>query len=334
MTTTEPSAPGEDSGPAADPVRRTSFATNDADRGIAAMSELYTGLGMRPPTDVSFELRMAAASTGPLLAHRFRLSTSESSGTGDVSGTYSVVHVLTGRLTVSSGKERIGTTLPFLLPKGPYGGRWDGLLELSTVVLDARSVEGIARDLLGAPDFALRFTGSTPVSAQMTRYWLAQVRHFHRDLLPNAEALRTPLVRAEAFRSLAGALLHCFPNTFLAQPAPSESARALPAQVRRAVAFVDEHLHEDVGLAEIAAAARMSPRGLQAAFRRELGRTPVGYLREARLDAAQQELLRADPAGGVTVAAVAARWGFGHPGRFATAYRARFGEPPGTTLHR
>ena len=103
----------------------------------------------------------------------------------------------------------------------------------------------------------------------MTRYWLAQVRHFHRDLLPNAEALRTPLVRAEAFRSLAGALLHCFPNTFLAQPAT-----------------------------------------------------------------ARQELLRADPAGGATVAAVAARWGFGHPGRFATAYRARFGEPPGTTLHR
>ena len=34
------------------------------------------------------------------------------------------------------------------------------------------------------------------------------------------------------------------------------------------------------------------------------------------------------------VAAVAARWGFGHPGRFATAYRARFGEPPGTTMHR
>ena len=35
-----------------------------------------------------------------------------------------------------------------------------------------------------------------------------------------------------------------------------------------------------------------------------------------------------------TVAGIAARWGFGHPGRFATAYRARFGEPPGTTLHR
>ncbi len=334
MTTSATSGPEESPRPSEDPIRRTSFSTHDADRGIAAMSELYTGLGMRAPTDGSFELRMAAASIGPLLAHRFRLCTSESSGTGDVSGTYSVVHVLRGHLTVSSGKERIATPLPFLLPQGLYGGRWDGLLELSTVVLDARAVEETARDLLGAPGFGLRFTGSTPVSPQMTRYWLAQVRHFHRDLLPNTEALSTPLVRAEAFRSLAAALLHCFPNTFLAQPAPSGATAALPAQVRRAVAFVDEHLHEDVGLAEIAAAARMSPRGLQAAFRRELGRTPVGYLREARLDAAHRDLLRADPAAGETVAAVAARWGFAHPGRFATVYRTRFGEPPGTTLHR
>lgn len=334
MTTPETPGPQEAARPAADPVHRTSFATHDADRGIAAMSELYTGLGMRAPADGSFELRMAATSVGPLLAHRFRLSTSESSGTGDVSGTYSVVHVLTGHLTVSAGRQTIATPLPFLLPQGVYGGRWEGLLELSTVVLDASSVEEIARDLLGVPVFDLRFTGSTPVSPQMARHWLAQVRHFHRDVLPNTEALRTPLVRGQAFRSLAAALLHCFPNTFLAQPAPREGASAPPGPVRRAVAFVDEHLHEDVGLAEIAAAARMSPRGLQAAFRRELGRTPVGYLREARLDAARQDLLGAGPAAGETVAAVAARWGFAHPGRFASAYRARFGEPPGATLRR
>ncbi|MEX5299493.1 helix-turn-helix transcriptional regulator [Kocuria sp. CPCC 205292] len=334
MSTSESSGAGEDPRAPGGPLRRTSFSTRDPDRGIEAMSELYTGLGMRAPADGSFELRMAAASTGPLLAHRFRLATSESSGTGDVSGTYSVVHVLTGRLTVSAGREQISTALPFLLPQGLYGGRWDGLLELGTVVLDADAVQDLARGLLGEPAFGLRFTGSTPVSPQLTQYWLSEVRHFHQDLLPNAEALSTPLVRAEAFRALATALLHCFPNTFLAQPAPSAGAPALPAQLRRAVAFVEEHLHEDIGLAEIAAAARMSPRGLQAAFRRELGRTPVGHLREARLDAARRDLLRADPVADETVAAVAARWGFAHPGRFATAYRSRFGEAPSATLHR
>jgi AraC-like DNA-binding protein len=34
----------------------------------------------------------------------------------------------------------------------------------------------------------------------------------------------------------------------------------------------------------------------------------------------------------VTVAAVAHRWGFAHLGRFAYAYRARFGVSPSETL--
>jgi AraC-like DNA-binding protein len=36
----------------------------------------------------------------------------------------------------------------------------------------------------------------------------------------------------------------------------------------------------------------------------------------------------------MTVAAVAHRWGFAHLGRFASAYRCRFGEPPSDTLRR
>ena len=33
-----------------------------------------------------------------------------------------------------------------------------------------------------------------------------------------------------------------------------------------------------------------------------------------------------------TVAELAARWGFAHPGRFAVAYRAKFGHSPSETL--
>lgn len=77
----------------------------------------------------------------------------------------------------------------------------------------------------------------------------------------------------------------------------------------------------------------MSPRGLQAAFRRELDTTLLRYLREARLDAARRELLAAQLTNQVTVTAVAARWGFTSPGRFATAYRTRYGETPAATLY-
>lgn len=43
---------------------------------------------------------------------------------------------------------------------------------------------------------------------------------------------------------------------------------------------------------------------------------------------------RADPATGATVSAIAARWGFPHPGRFAADHHRRFGEAPATTLRR
>jgi transcriptional regulator GlxA family with amidase domain len=55
------------------------------------------------------------------------------------------------------------------------------------------------------------------------------------------------------------------------------------------------------------------------------------YLRQVRLDRTRDALLAADPTR-VTVAAIANWWGFAHLGRFASVYRARFGERPSDTL--
>ena len=52
-----------------------------------------------------------------------------------------------------------------------------------------------------------------------------------------------------------------------------------------------------------------------------------------RLEAVRGALLAADP-GRSTVADVAMRFGFWELGRFAGAYRARFGELPSATLRR
>jgi transcriptional regulator GlxA family with amidase domain len=55
------------------------------------------------------------------------------------------------------------------------------------------------------------------------------------------------------------------------------------------------------------------------------------YLREVRLTRAHDELQRAEP-GEVSVAEVAARWGFTHLGRFGVTYRSKFGVAPSRTL--
>ncbi|MFG1802396.1 helix-turn-helix domain-containing protein [Micromonospora carbonacea] len=73
---------------------------------------------------------------------------------------------------------------------------------------------------------------------------------------------------------------------------------------------------------------------MQLAFRSQLGTTPLAYLRRVRLDLARRDLTRAVPGDGVSVAAIAARWGFADPRRFAARYLATYGELPGRTLRR
>jgi transcriptional regulator GlxA family with amidase domain len=56
------------------------------------------------------------------------------------------------------------------------------------------------------------------------------------------------------------------------------------------------------------------------------------YLRELRLALAHDQLTSSDPRT-VSVAGIAYRTGFAHLGRFAAAYRNRYGVPPSRTLH-
>jgi transcriptional regulator GlxA family with amidase domain len=105
-----------------------------------------------------------------------------------------------------------------------------------------------------------------------------------------------------------------------------------PAVVRRASAFMDANPERPLTVAEVAAAAGVGARGLQVAFRRHVGSTPMEYLRRVRLERVHRELRAAGPGDGVTVRETARRWGFANPGRFAAEYRAVYGQPPSRTL--
>ena len=100
--------------------------------------------------------------------------------------------------------------------------------------------------------------------------------------------------------------------------------------MRRAITFIDEHAHQDIAGTEIAAAAGVTVRAVQLAFRRHLDTTPLGYLRRVRLDHAHRQLAAADPRH-ESVTAVAYRWGFSSS-RFAAYYRQAYGVLPSQTL--
>ena len=61
----------------------------------------------------------------------------------------------------------------------------------------------------------------------------------------------------------------------------------------------------------------------------------MAYLRQVRLQRADADLRAASGtplAAGRGVASIASRWGFTNFGRFAAAYRARYGHAPSETL--
>src|SRR5215471_7269794 len=106
----------------------------------------------------------------------------------------------------------------------------------------------------------------------------------------------------------------------------------LPRDLHRALERLQAEPERPWTLASLAAACGVAPRTLQKHFRRFLGRTPVAFLRELRLDQARQQLLR--PAASTSVGDVAARCGFNHLGRFSGWYQRRHGESPSATLRR
>jgi AraC family transcriptional regulator len=97
-------------------------------------------------------------------------------------------------------------------------------------------------------------------------------------------------------------------------------------QERRAREFIEDHLAEDVSLAELADLTRLSPTHFCRAFKRSVGLPPHQYQSLRRIERAKA--LLADP--GRTVTAIALDCGFSAPGSFATAFRKTTGITPST----
>lgn len=140
-----------------------------------------------------------------------------------------------------------------------------------------------------------------------------------------------PLLIGAAARLLVATALTVFPNTAATAATPRDGHDAHSATVHRAVTFIHEHAREDITIADIAAAAHVTARAVQMAFRRHLDTTPTEYLGRVRLEYAHRELAAADPAK-ESITAVAYRWGFASPSRFAARYRAAYGALPSQTL--
>lgn len=325
------------SGPAATappPVRRTSLSTTDPDEAHEHIRAAYAEHSVRlSGSRDRFRFRHDLADAGTFGVARYHHSMTCRVHVEPI-GFLLVGQMIGGTLRVTSGGEELrpvrGEVFLFS-PAQRMTVEWEDF-RAGLVRLEQSVVDRVAAEVHGpATPAGVRFTQAGAVSTDHARHWHGLVRYLHRDVLGNPAMAESPLVRAQAQRLLAAAALATFPNT-AAAGGPEAAGHVEASAVRRATAFIDERAGDPIGLIDIAGAARVGPRALQTAFRRHLGTTPVEYLREVRMQGAHRDLLAADPATGATVALIAGRWGFAHHGRFAAAYRERFGQTPSRTL--
>jgi AraC-like DNA-binding protein len=193
------------------------------------------------------------------------------------------------------------------------------------------AVESELEALLGHPvatdirfDLALDLT--TPAAAS----WLGVVRLLIDEVDREGGLLeRSATHRDYLEKLLITGLLHLQTHEHL-EDLLSPQPPARPRTVKRALDLIESNPQSNFSLSDLARHAGVGARRLQLAFQETLHTSPTNYMRKVKLEHARAELL----AGQDTVMAVAYRWGFGHPGRFATMYREAFGESPSETRRR
>lgn len=213
-------------------------------------------------------------------------------------------------------------------PDRPYRGKVSNA-SYTITMFDTALLNRVATEASGNETVRLR--GYRPVSAAAANQLRATIEYLGSRVRTDPVIGQWPLIVSTASQLLAASVLNAFDNTAVGDDTRRHERDAHPATLRRAIAFIESHPGDDIGAADIAAAAGVTVRAVQLAFRKHLGITPMAYVRQVRLCEAHKELRAADPATG-SVTAVAAKWGFHHPGRFATQYRITYGVAPSQTL--
>jgi AraC-like DNA-binding protein len=104
-----------------------------------------------------------------------------------------------------------------------------------------------------------------------------------------------------------------------------------PRSVKRAIDFIDAKVDAPITVTDLVAVSGIARRTRFENFRASGASHPCATCASAALQARRALM---SPLPDETVTSIALRWGFAHMGRFATDYRARFGETPSATLAR
>jgi AraC-like DNA-binding protein len=247
-----------------------------------------------------------------------------------VRGDYWVHVPMHGRLTVTTASRALdfdplhaAVTSPF----EPHSLVTDaGSARLSLAVKADALARHLAALLEESPRAPLRFTPVIGLESGFGQSFARLLQSVARDYCLSA-TLSHPLVINDFEQFVMTSLLISVPHNY-SDALRKRDKRVAPRDVRRVADYLREHAAEPIALEDLVRLSGVAARTLLKHFKDTYGISPMRFLRNLRMQRARDDLLR-EPS--TPVSEVALRWGFSHLGRFAQAYRARFGEPPSQT---
>ncbi|MGX6606965.1 AraC family transcriptional regulator [Micromonosporaceae bacterium Da 78-11] len=330
MVVARPGAPGADT-----PVH-VELQTTDVDEARAFCRQMFYGpLRVDPVGDLStFAFSGDVVMLGPLTVGEISYGSDIQLDVGDLVTAYHVVAPLTGSLRSRHRGTVVladPTRAAVYRPVGDIHLDWPGNCRLLSVKVDRAALE---RELDAALDqrivSPLLLGASFDLIDGPGRTWAALVRLLHAELRGKDGLGSQPRMAARWRDMVVSGLALTVQHPYGEEPAGLQGPRR-PRTVKRTLDAMHAEPWRQFTAGDLATIAGVGVRVLQESFRQHVGMSPLTYLRRLRLDGVHAELSRADP-WHVSVSEVAYRWGFTHLGRFAGAYRSRYGVPPSQTL--
>jgi AraC-like DNA-binding protein len=311
------------------------FTTDDVERARAQMNLVYYPLQISPLTSDAFSLEMKSVKLHRLTLGRLRYGSDILKDCGELTTAFHVNVPLDGEVRSRCDDQAVVASPRVAAVFNPDGhtilDRWRaGTTQLCLKIDRMEIEEEIAKCLAHPLGGSVRFDLAMDLTTGCRRSWLHALNILASELESPGGLASHPLLATELQHLIVAGLLWNQPHSYSEELRnPVHTLR--PRHVKLAMQAIEESPEQAWSIGGIAAAAGVGVRSMEDGFRRHLGMSPLAYLRERRLDRVREDLQIATPVE-TTVADVAYRWGFSHLGRFAAAYRHRFGENPSDTL--
>ncbi|WP_063760013.1 AraC family transcriptional regulator [Streptomyces sclerotialus] len=308
------------------------FRTTDVERARAWIADtLSYPVALDPLTDpADFAFTTSAVRLGQVTFATVSYGTDVLSKSEGLGSAYHVNVPVSGQAVQSHRGEVFRATatdgrVPVFEPTGALTGELDAEAEVLALSFDRQAVESALEEHLEHSVRPLHFPGGLDPHRGRGQTLTALAGVVAGELRAPTGLLAHPPVATGLADSLLTTMLYAAPHQYREELA-SPATRTCPRPVKRAVDAMQADPAHPFTLRELARLAGVAPRSLQAGFQQHLETTPMAYLRRLRLERAHRDLACHGPAGSVTE--IAGRWGFTHLGRFAAAYRARYGVLP------